>query len=175
MSEYPTAVFRRGLQLLTYFVFATLLCPPAWAWFGPQNHPHVLRVGSWHGIPGNYSTIQSAVDAAQPGDWILIGPGDYHERGDRVHPTGDVASGGVYVTTPGLHIRGMDRNGVVVDGTRPGAPQCSSAPADQDFGAAQRRQSAARAQWRVGLQGRQRHGGEPDRVQLPRRRRRRRQ
>ena len=29
------------------------------------------------GAEGQYRTIQRAVDAAKPGDWILIGPGDY--------------------------------------------------------------------------------------------------
>ena len=102
---------------------------------GAKPHkPQVLRVGTFKGKPGPYSDVQSAVDAAQPGDWILIGPGDYHETGDRKHPPTDEAGGGVLVTTPGLHIRGMDRNGVVIDGTRPGAPRCSSNPADQDFG-----------------------------------------
>ncbi|TMK75616.1 MAG: hypothetical protein E6G48_01165, partial [Actinobacteria bacterium] len=42
----------------------------------------VRRVGRYHGIQGGFSSIQKAVDAAQAGDWILIGPGDYHERAD---------------------------------------------------------------------------------------------
>src|SRR6202011_1000670 len=33
--------------------------------------------------------------------------------------------------TPNIHLRGMDRNTVVVDGTKPGAPKCSSQPTDQ--------------------------------------------
>ncbi len=33
-------------------------------------------------IAGQYSTIQAAVDAAKPGDWILVAPGDYHETDD---------------------------------------------------------------------------------------------
>src|SRR5690348_6447014 len=37
----------------------------------------VLRVGTYHGSKGQYRTIQAAVKAAKPGDWILIGPGDY--------------------------------------------------------------------------------------------------
>jgi hypothetical protein len=101
---------------------------------GRRAHGRVLRVGTWRGIPGPYHDIQSAVDAARPGDWILVAPGDYHERGDRLHQPSDDASGGVVITTPGIHLRGMDRNRVVVDGTRPGAPQCSSAPEDQDLG-----------------------------------------
>jgi len=99
--------------------------------------PAVLRVGSYLGIPGQYSSIQAAVDAARPGDWVLIGLGDYHETGNRVPPGAvgdDTAGAAVLVTTPGIHIRGMDRNGVVLDGTKPGAPQCSSATADQDVG-----------------------------------------
>jgi len=139
MPRCTPAVFRWGrVHLLIGLLFAWLLLPAAgsraWASLANPHHPQVRRVGFWHGIPGNYSTIQAAVDAAQPGDWILVGPGDYHEQGDRVHPSTDEASGGVYVTTPGLHIRGMDRNRVVVDGTLPGAPQCSAAPTDQDFG-----------------------------------------
>src|SRR5205085_10278312 len=34
-------------------------------------------------------------------------------------------------TKPNIHLRGMNRNTVVVDGTRAGAPQCSSQPTDQ--------------------------------------------
>ncbi|TMK42580.1 MAG: hypothetical protein E6G56_00565 [Actinobacteria bacterium] len=87
----------------------------------------VWRVGTWNGIPGQYKTIQAAVNAARPGDWVLVGPGDYKEQGSP--PKSEPA--GVLITTPNLHLRGMDRNGVVVDGTRPGAPQCSSQPTDQ--------------------------------------------
>ena len=43
----------------------------------------VLLVGSWHGHRGSFASIQAAVDAARRGDWVLVGPGDYHERGDR--------------------------------------------------------------------------------------------
>ncbi|HTF36044.1 MAG TPA: hypothetical protein VK714_20350 [Myxococcota bacterium] len=99
-----------------------------------QAKNRVLRVGTFRGIPGQFTTIQSAVDAAHPGDWILVAPGDYHEQGDREYLWPGVASGGVYIGTPNLHLRGMDRNGVVVDGTKPGAPQCSSDPSDQDLG-----------------------------------------
>src|SRR6201995_2369002 len=84
----------------------------------------VLRVGTYLGIPGQYSSIQAAVDAARPGDWVLIGPGNYHETGNRVPPgmvAGDLAAGAaVLVTTPGIWIRGMDRNTGVVDGPQPG-------------------------------------------------------
>ena len=42
--------------------------------------PQVLLIGSYHGIAGTYTTISAAAAAASPGDWILIGPGDYKAR-----------------------------------------------------------------------------------------------
>ncbi len=50
----------------------------------------------------HYTTIQSAVDAAADGDWIMIDAGTY--------------TAPVYITTPDLHLRGIDRNAVVLDG-----------------------------------------------------------
>lgn len=60
----------------------------------------------WSGVtrlvPEEYPTIQAAVDAAEPGDLVLVGTGVYREAVD--------------VTTPGLTIRGVDRNEVIIDG-----------------------------------------------------------
>ena len=42
--------------------------------------------------------------------------------------------GGVYIDKSNLHLRGMNRNSVIVDGTKPGAPACSASPADQTYG-----------------------------------------
>jgi hypothetical protein len=95
---------------------------------------HVLLVGTFGGKAGQYQTIQSAVNAAKSGDWILVAPGDYHEQYDHTVPAGPKTLSGLYITTPDVHLRGMDRNKVVVDGTKPGAPQCSPAESDQDFG-----------------------------------------
>jgi hypothetical protein len=53
-------------------------------------------------VPGEVATIQGAVDAAKPGDLVLIAPGTYNEA--------------VNVTTDNLTIRGLDRNTVVLDG-----------------------------------------------------------
>jgi hypothetical protein len=97
----------------------------------------VLRVGTYEGIAGEYESIQAAVDAAKPGDWILIGPGDYKEASSRLAPGAegdDRAGASVLITTPKLHVRGMNRNTVMLDGTKPGSPECSSAEADQTFG-----------------------------------------
>ena len=97
----------------------------------------VLLVGSWHGRKGRYRTIQGAVRAAKPSDWILVGPGDYHERADHRaggRPSADDSGGGVYITTPKIHLRGVDRNKVVVDGTKRGTGRCPKAGSKQDFG-----------------------------------------
>lgn len=57
---------------------------------------------------------------------MLVWPGVYHEKGsDTV---------GVLITTAGVHLRGMDRNLVIVDGSKEStAPACPSDPALQDF------------------------------------------
>ena len=126
-----------GLDQITSFTGAVLmtLCTLAQAGSAPagvspgasaSHGPRVLQVGTHRGQHGAYASIQSAVNAAHPGDWILIAPGDYHEQGNPL--------AGVYITTPGIHLRGMDRNAVVVDGTLPGAVRCSADLAAQNFG-----------------------------------------
>jgi len=98
----------------------------------------VLLVGTFSGHAGRYRTIQSAVTAARPGDWILVAPGDYHENADTIGPEPEYQSaggfGGVYITKPNIHLRGMNRNSVIVDGTKPGAPACSARPDRQTYG-----------------------------------------
>jgi hypothetical protein len=94
----------------------------------------VLRVGSFHGVSGQFASIQAAVNAARPGDWILIGPGDYKTITSR-HPAGKADSpAGVLVTKPRIYIRGMNRRTVIVDGTKPGSAPCSSKKSAQNFG-----------------------------------------
>lgn len=53
-------------------------------------------------VPADQPTIQAAVDAAERGALVLVSPGTYAEA--------------VTVTTPGIVIRGLDRNRVILDG-----------------------------------------------------------
>ena len=53
-------------------------------------------------VPVDHFSIQNAVNAAQPGDLILVDPGVYTEE--------------IVVSTPDIVIRGRDRNTVFVDG-----------------------------------------------------------
>ncbi len=53
-------------------------------------------------VPEDHPTIQEAVDAAEPGDLVLVAPGVYEES--------------VAVETDDIVIRGLDRNEVVLDG-----------------------------------------------------------
>jgi hypothetical protein len=104
-----------------------------------KPRPKVLRVGTYKHKHGQYSTIQAALAVAQPGDWILIGPGDYKQSSQQaIGGYGDDKAGAdIVVTTPEIHIRGMDRNKVVIDGTKPASAQCSNKPSDQNFGPAE--------------------------------------
>jgi hypothetical protein len=99
--------------------------------------PNVLLVGPAGTAGAQYTSIQAAVNAAVPGDWILVAPGVYHEHGS---PTA-----GVLIQKPNIHLRGMNRNGVIVDGTMlsqtqrsgtapAGSTACSSDAALQDYG-----------------------------------------
>ena len=58
--------------------------------------------GTTINVPDDFPTIQEAVNSASPGDLILVGPGVYKEAVD--------------VETPGLTIRGLDRNATILDG-----------------------------------------------------------
>lgn len=60
-----------------------------------SNAPRVLRVEAG-------GSIQEVVDSARRGDMVLVAPGTYHEE--------------VVIDTPGVTLRGEDRNTVVLDG-----------------------------------------------------------
>lgn len=53
-------------------------------------------------VPLDFFSVQDAVNAAQPGDLVLLDPGVYTEE--------------VVITTPDIVVRGRDRNTVFIDG-----------------------------------------------------------
>ncbi|MDY6764677.1 MAG: right-handed parallel beta-helix repeat-containing protein [Halobacteria archaeon] len=53
-------------------------------------------------VPSDYPTIQDGVNNAQEGDMVLVDPGVYEEE--------------VSITTPGVTVRGLERNEVILDG-----------------------------------------------------------
>jgi hypothetical protein len=69
---------------------------------------------------------------------VLVGPGDYKTTPSAVSaPAGHPEfPADVLITTPHLLLRGMSRGSVVIDGTKPGSPQCASAAGDQNYGPA---------------------------------------
>jgi len=68
-----------------------------------RDPPRAYEDYTTHRVPDQYDTIQRAVEAAEPRDLVLVGPGVYNEA--------------VTVTdTPRLTIRGTNRNEVILDG-----------------------------------------------------------
>ena len=115
--------FRSALAIVVLISFAAVNA------LATAQTPNVLRVGSYQGIAGQFTSVQDAVRAAHAGDWVLVGPGDYKEEGFK----GMDEAAGVLIEVPRLHLRGMNRNTVIIDGTKAGTPACSSKKADQTF------------------------------------------
>jgi len=69
---------------------------------GPGREPVPAGFGDVVRVPEDAATIQEAVDRAEPGGMVLVSPGVYRES--------------VTVTVPYLTIRGLDRNGTILDG-----------------------------------------------------------
>jgi plastocyanin len=76
-------------------------------------------VTEWTGVtrrvPEDHPTIQNAVDAAAPGDLVLISPAPETEA-NRADDGRYVYKEQVDIATPFLTVRGTDRNAVVIDG-----------------------------------------------------------
>jgi plastocyanin len=68
----------------------------------PNRPPPRPPLGRVIHVPVDAPTIQAGVDAAHPGDMVLVARGVYHEA--------------VRVTTAGITIRGEDRTKVILDG-----------------------------------------------------------
>ena len=89
MLRYLKPPHARGVIVL----MGVLLC--GFAASAGAASARVLTVTHRHVSYPHYPSIQAAVDAAHPGDWILI------DRGMYVGP--------VRIATPRLHLRGIDR------------------------------------------------------------------
>ena len=76
---------------------ALLLAPLLWACGGDGDDSTTTRL-----VPEQYDTIQDAVDAARPGDLVLVSAGTYAEA--------------VEIDTENVVVRGVDRNTVILDG-----------------------------------------------------------
>jgi len=89
---------RAPVVAIAALVLLGLTCTACGSGHGHKGRSDVLRV------PQTYATIQAAVDAARPGDLVLIAPGVYHQS--------------VTVSTgrDRIVLRGLDRNRVVLDG-----------------------------------------------------------
>lgn len=87
----------RPLRLLRFSVVALLGVPLVLASCGSDSsEARVIQV------PGDEVTITAAVERARPGDIVLVGAGTYRES--------------VKIYRPGITVRGVDRNRVILDG-----------------------------------------------------------
>jgi hypothetical protein len=96
----------RALFMLAVPVLLAFPASRAWAQeagqVGPGREPPPALPGGEVRVPQDRPTIQAGVDAAEPGGLVLISPGVYEEA--------------VVVRTPFLTIRGLDRDGVILEG-----------------------------------------------------------
>jgi len=93
---------RDGQGMVATLVVGDAYYNPSQARTGTALQPTRQASGVTRRVPQDHRSIQAAVDAARPGDLVLVGPGVYREE--------------VKVTVPSLVVRGSDRNRVIVDG-----------------------------------------------------------
>jgi hypothetical protein len=119
--------------------------------------PNVFAIGTFKGVVGNFSTtqnvdtIQAAVNAAEswaarntpttgpdkgiaPDTYVLLAPGDYKtDAYENPQPEPGQDSAAITITGANVWLIGMNRNSVIIDGTKSGPP-CSTSPSDQVYG-----------------------------------------
>jgi len=120
-------VSRFSLVIVGVFVVCLATCAGSAA-------AKVLRVGTYKGVHGQYTTIQAAANAAKSGDWILVGPGDYKTSSSRAPKGHADVPAAILLDKPLVFVRGMNRSKVIIDGTKPGTPVCSKKPSAQNYG-----------------------------------------
>ena len=92
MTYTPRSIQTRALALLVLVLGAVAVTA-----CGTDSSPRTISV------PADTTTIQEAVNKARSGDLVLVDNGTYNEA--------------ITVETDGITIRGVDRNGVILDGT----------------------------------------------------------
>jgi nitrous oxidase accessory protein NosD len=93
---------RRGVTAVAALVLGAVVLTACGDGGDGGDAPEETREPTTLAVPGDYDTIQSAADDAVEGDTILVEPGTYNEA--------------VVIDTPGVTLRGTDRNAVVLDG-----------------------------------------------------------
>ena len=99
------------------------------------------------------------------GSWSV--PGTTRRPAAAPRAGGATFPAGVLITKARLHLRGMNRNTVIVDGTKPGSAPCSREGVRSELRPVQQ-EGTDGTERDHGVEGRQRLGAEPDGLQLPR-------
>ena len=110
---------------------------------------HVFRVGAFEG--GTSTLARSRRRSTKPNraTAVLIGPGDPGDQRPPGRWRGHRRGGARCSWKAGISsIRGMDRNGVIIDGTKKGTPTCSAGSSDQELGPTDSEGRSHRPQWR---------------------------
>src|SRR3546814_13503482 len=106
ISDWSSDVCSSDLALTAFALVAGACSDDGGSDDGDVSAEDTTTTGSSTGatvrVPEDHDTIQEAVDAANPGDLVLIAPGTYEEAVD--------------VTVENLTIRGLDRTEDVLDG-----------------------------------------------------------
>ncbi|MBB0247227.1 hypothetical protein FNQ90_24675, partial [Streptomyces alkaliphilus] len=98
----PAAILTAVAALLTLITLITLVGCGALSPRERDIRPGPTGQAAVITVPGDTPSIQAALDAAVPGDLVLVGPGVYRES--------------PVLRTPRVVLRGSDRGAVIIDG-----------------------------------------------------------